>query len=60
MDCYKCKGTNCTEINITLKGDEQSIKFYSCGRCETKWWMREGDELALDEFLTLTAQHEGK
>ena len=60
MDCYKCKGTNCTEINITLKGDEQSIKFYSCGHCETKWWMREGDELALGEFLTLTARHEGK
>ena len=60
MNCYKCKGTNCTEINITLRGDEQGIKFYSCSRCETKWWMRDGDEIDLGEFLTLTARHEGK
>ncbi len=59
MRCPHCKGEDTIEIEIRLKGDED-VQFYSCRRCEAKWWRRDGDTIALDEVLNLTAQKEGK
>ncbi len=59
MQCPQCKGQDCTEIEIRLKGDD-SVKFYSCRRCEVKWWEHDGDTIALDEVLSLTAEREGR
>ena len=55
MQCPQCKGTDCTEIELNLT-DEQSVQFFSCRRCEAKWWEREGDTIALDEVLTIAAK----
>jgi transposase-like protein len=54
MKCPECGLTNTTEIQLNLK-DENSVKFYSCRKCEAKWWEREGDSIELDEVLSLTA-----
>ena len=54
MDCPQCGGTDCTEIELNLT-DAQSVQFYSCRRCEARWWQREGDTIALDEVLTIAA-----
>jgi hypothetical protein len=59
MGCPVCTGQQTTEIEINLKGDE-AVRFYSCRRCESKWWKRDGDTVALDDVLTLTAQREGR
>lgn len=55
MRCPQCKATDFTEIQLNLTGDE-TVEFFSCRRCEAKWWEREGDSIALDEVLTLAAK----
>lgn len=55
MRCPQCTESDCTEIEIRLK-DEENVKFYSCRRCEVKWWEREGGTVQLDEVLNLTAE----
>jgi hypothetical protein len=59
MECTSCGGRDCTEIEIRLKAEE-SVRFYSCRRCEAKWWQKEGDTIALDEVLTLTNEGQGR
>jgi transposase-like protein len=59
MICPQCKGENCTEIQIHLTNDD-AVQFFSCRRCEAKWWEREGDPIPLDEVLTLAAKKHTK
>lgn len=55
MECPQCHAKDCTEIRLHLTG-EDTVEFFSCRRCEAKWWEREGDTIALDEVLNLAAQ----
>jgi transposase-like protein len=57
MHCPECAGRDCVHIEIQLQGD-QTVQFYSCRRCEAKWWERDGDTIALDEILNLAAGNE--
>ncbi|HEX2236311.1 MAG TPA: hypothetical protein VHK89_08550 [Actinomycetota bacterium] len=59
MLCPHCDGEDCIQIEIRLKGEE-TVQFFSCRRCETKWWQRDGDTIALDEVLDLTSQLEAR
>ncbi len=52
MSCPSCNGENCTQIIIHLK-DEETVQFYSCRKCEAKWWEREGGAIDLAEVLQL-------
>ncbi|MDQ3646186.1 MAG: hypothetical protein M3345_04540 [Actinomycetota bacterium] len=54
MECPQCKGQNTIQIEIRLK-EEDSVQFFSCRRCEAKWWEHAGDTIALDEVLTLAS-----
>jgi hypothetical protein len=57
MECPYCQGLDCIQIEIRLKGEE-TVQFFSCRRCETKWWERDGDTIDLEEVLHLTAESE--
>jgi predicted nucleic-acid-binding Zn-ribbon protein len=59
MICPRCGGEDYIQIEIRLKGDE-TVEFFSCRRCESKWWERDGGTIALDEVLDLTAQQEAR
>ena len=59
MHCPHCSGEDCIEIEINLK-TEDTVRFYSCRRCETKWWERGGGTITLDEVLTLAARKDQK
>jgi hypothetical protein len=39
---------------------EETVEFFSCRRCEARWWEREGDSIALDEVLTLAAKKDAQ
>lgn len=54
MHCPRCDD-DCTQIEIRLR-DEDSVQFFSCRRCEAKWWEHDGGVIELDEVLNLTAQ----
>jgi hypothetical protein len=34
-------------------GDDVELTFFSCHRCEERWWDREGEQLPLREVLEL-------
>jgi hypothetical protein len=55
MRCSQCDGEDCIHIEIRLSGTD-SVEFYSCRMCETKWWEHQGDTIALDEVLTLAGE----
>ena len=55
MRCPECKGEDCTRIEIHLK-EEHTVQFFSCRRCEAKWWENEGSTVALDDVLNLAAE----
>ena len=55
MKCPECGVEDTTAIEIHLKEDE-TVQFYSCRRCEARWWERDGDTIALDEVLTIAAK----
>lgn len=57
MRCTQCQMEDCVEIEIHLTG-EKTVQFYSCRNCEAKWWVRDGDTIALDDVLVL-ASHRG-
>jgi hypothetical protein len=55
MRCPHCGGEDCIQIEIHLQ-TEDTVQFYSCRRCEQKWWEREGGAITLDEVLSLASQ----
>lgn len=59
MKCRFCGGEDCTQIEIHLR-EEDSVQFFSCRRCESKWWERDGGTIALDEVLTLAAKRDAR
>ena len=59
MLCPKCQGEDCIHIQIQLSGEDR-VQFYSCRKCESKWWERDGDTVALDEVLNLAAESKVK
>ena len=53
--CPECQFEDSIEITIDLSSDD-SVQFFQCRRCEAKWWERDGNTVALDEVLDLTAK----
>lgn len=54
MHCPECRSDDHMEIEITLR-DQGAVKFLSCRRCETKWWLRDGETISLNDVLDLAA-----
>ena len=48
--CPRCSAHDFTQIDLEVSVDEQ-VTFYSCRKCEEKWWDRAGATIALDEVL---------
>ena len=52
MDCPQCGVNDVIEIHHRLDADIELV-FFSCHRCEEKWWDRDGETVALREVLDL-------
>ena len=52
MDCPQCGVNDVIEIHHKLDTDIELV-FFSCHRCEEKWWDRDGETVALREVLDL-------
>ncbi|MGH2828597.1 MAG: hypothetical protein ACRDKF_16680 [Actinomycetota bacterium] len=55
MNCPDCHGEDCIHIEIRLT-DAETVQFYSCRKCESKWWENSGGPIALDKVLGLAAR----
>jgi formate dehydrogenase maturation protein FdhE len=59
MRCPNCGAESATEIAINLNVEDE-VRFFNCRECESKWWVKDGEAIAFDEVLDLTAESEKK
>lgn len=52
MDCPQCGMHDVIEIKHRLPGDIE-LYFFSCHRCEERWWDRDGRVVELKDVLEL-------
>ncbi|MDR9451179.1 MAG: hypothetical protein RI637_08180 [Acidimicrobiia bacterium] len=52
MHCPNCGARDVIQIQQKLP-DETEIHFYSCHKCEEKWWNRDGEQMSLSDVLEL-------
>ncbi len=52
MLCPNCGARDVIQIQQKLPG-ETEVHFYSCHKCEEKWWDRDGEPVSLSEVLEL-------
>ncbi len=55
MDCPQCHANDVIEIKHRLP-DDTEVQFFSCHRCEQKWWDKNGDKLELGQILDIVRQ----
>ncbi len=53
LRCTTCGEESVIMIELRLP-DGTEVDFCSCHRCESRWWNRDGEHLALDAVLDLT------
>lgn len=58
LKCSACGADTVIEIELTLP-DGTEVAFYSCHKCETRWWDRDGESLGLDVVLDLARKPRG-
>ncbi len=49
MTCPICNIANLVTINMSV--NDRSLTLHSCARCETRWWDRDGEHVALSSVL---------
>ena len=57
--CPKCTSEDAVNIVINL-AEEEAVQFFQCRTCETAWWTKDGENLAIDDVLDLTMRDERK
>ena len=52
LECPRCGSRNVININLSLeKGDR--VSFYSCHRCDKRWWHKDGEPVDLPDVLDM-------
>lgn len=57
MDCPQCRAEDVIEIKHRLP-DGTEVHFFSCHRCEEKWWDRDGTQIDLGQILEIVRNAE--
>ncbi len=57
--CPNCASKNVININLAIEHDTR-VSFYSCHRCERRWWHKDGQDAALPEVLALARRKPSK
>ena len=52
MDCPTCGAAEVIEIRHKLESDVE-LFFFSCHRCEERWWDKSGQSVSLREVLEI-------
>ena len=56
MGEHKCSTCGSNDlITVTMMVDGQTVSFTACHNCQTKWWFRDGQRVALESVLNLVA-----
>lgn len=52
MKCTRCNVNDVIEIHQKLP-DGTEVDFFSCHKCDERWWDRDGKEIALSDVLRM-------
>lgn len=52
LECPTCGSQDVVNINLTVE-DGERVSFYSCHRCERRWWYKDGEQIELPDVLQL-------
>jgi len=54
MVCPLCRSTALVTIGLTLR--EQQVTMHSCSSCDTRSWVKDGEQMPLPSVLELAAR----
>jgi transposase-like protein len=57
--CPNCGSKEVININLAMEQGER-VAFYSCHKCEKRWWHKDGENVSLPSVLELAAKRKNK
>lgn len=58
LECPRCGSKDVININLSLaQGDR--VAFYSCHRCDKRWWHKDGTPVDLPDVLEMARRDKG-
>jgi transposase-like protein len=51
MNCPRCQRAKLVRIDLELQGEP--VRLHSCSACDSRWWVRSGEQISLDGVLEL-------
>jgi transposase-like protein len=58
LECPRCGSKNVININLALEHGDR-VAFYSCHRCDKRWWHKDGAPVELPEVLEMARRDKG-
>jgi transposase-like protein len=52
LECPRCGSRNVININLSLEHGDR-VAFYSCHRCDKRWWHKDGAPVDLPDVLEM-------
>jgi transposase-like protein len=52
LECPRCGSRDVININLSLERGDR-VSFYSCHRCDRRWWYKDGEPVDLPEVLEM-------
>jgi transposase-like protein len=56
--CPRCGSKDVININLALSQGDR-VAFYSCHRCDKRWWHKDGAPVDLPEVLEMARREKG-
>ena len=57
--CPRCGSKNVININLALEHGDR-VAFYSCHRCDKRWWHKDGAPVDLPDVLEMARRDKGR
>ena len=59
LECPRCGSRDVININLSLDHGDR-VAFYSCHRCDKRWWHKDGAPVNLPEVLEMARREKGR
>jgi len=59
LECPTCGSKDVININLSMEAGER-VAFYSCHRCEKRWWHKDGHDVTLPSVLDMASRRKAK
>jgi transposase-like protein len=59
LECPRCASRDVININLSLEHGDR-VAFYSCHRCDKRWWHKDGAPVDLPEVLEMAKRKQSQ